>query len=105
MVTSRNFSCLPPALRQVSFASERCLPLAQKRNRVGDDELFRITKWKSFIETLPPPAPVPCDDVPSWVAPQLNDSISISPGFLESFDSPLTSVILRNMSTAIASAP
>jgi len=23
-----------------------------------------MTKWKSFIETLPPPAPVPCEEVP-----------------------------------------
>src|SRR5262245_22303176 len=78
-----------------------CLPLAQLRNRVGEAELFRITKWKSFIETLPPPAPLPCDEVPSWVAPQLNDSISHSPGCPLSFDSPLTSVSFRNMSTAI----
>src|SRR6476620_7123112 len=99
------FCCVTPALRQVSFASLRCLPLAQKRNRVGDDELFRMTKWKSFIETLPPPAPVPCDEVPSWVAPQLKDSISISPGCFESFDSPFTSVIFRNMSTAITASP
>src|SRR3954462_15893863 len=95
------FSCFPPALRQVSFASFRCLPLAQKRNRVGEAELFRMTKWKSFIETLPAPAPVPCDEAPSWDAPQLNDSISHSPGWVLSFDSPLTSVIFKNMSTAI----
>ena len=56
--------------------------MAQKRNRVGEAELFRMTKWKSCIETLPAPAPVPCEDVPSWVAPQLNDSISISPACL-----------------------
>src|SRR5262249_51894297 len=83
----------------------RCLPCAQKRNRVGEAELFRMTKWKSFIETLPPPAPVPCDEVPSCVAPQLKDSISHSPDWDLSFDSPLTSVSFRNMSTAIASTP
>src|SRR4051812_16673236 len=99
------FCCVPPALRQVSVAVLRCLPLAQKRNNVGEAELFRMTKWKSFIETLPPPAPVPCEEVPSWVAPQLNDSISHSSLWDLSFDSPLTSVIFRNMSTAIASTP
>src|SRR5688572_32670990 len=39
--------------------------------------------------------------VPIWVAPHENDSISISSLCCLSFDSPFTSVSLRNMSTAI----
>src|SRR5687767_2292533 len=81
-----------------------CFPFAQKRNKVGEAELFRITKWKSCIETLPAPAPVPWEDAPNWDAPQENDSISTSPPCCLSFDSPFTSVSFRNMSTAICSS-
>jgi hypothetical protein len=40
--------------------------------------LSRITNWKSWIATLPAPAPPPVEALPARVSPKLQDSTSIS---------------------------
>src|SRR5437899_10195768 len=65
-----------PALRKVSTASLRCAPVARYLNRSGEDLSILTTKLKSCAETFPVPPPPP--NAPGSVAPQLNESTSIS---------------------------
>src|SRR3954453_8002999 len=84
----RNSCCCLPALRQTRTACLMCSPEAQASATLGDDLLDIIVNWMSCITTLPAPSPAPNPAVPLCVWPQLNESISISPLCVESWDSP-----------------
>src|SRR5690242_3885444 len=101
-VILRYSSAVPPALRTVRTLVPMCVPSQHILKRVGLDLSMYLVIVKSCSWTLPAPPPPPMPDVPACVAPQLHDNTSISFLCLSSVDSPLTSPILMNMSTAIA---
>src|SRR6187200_1099505 len=57
---------------------------------------MRLTKWKSWNDGLPAPAPPPVLDEPVWVTPNDHDSTSISPLCCTEAESPSMPSILRN---------
>ena len=77
-MTFRYSCCSLPALRQDQLAFLMCSPLAHASISFGLDLLTCMTKVKSCICTLPAPPAAAVGWVPVWVAPQLEDSISIS---------------------------
>src|SRR5262249_20503566 len=92
--------CSLPALRQVSTTFGMCSPLAQASSSFGLALLTLAVKWKSCRSTLPAPPPPPKSIVPSWMAPQLHATTSISPLCLASCDSPSIPSIFRKQSIA-----
>src|SRR5215217_1911057 len=84
----RNSCWSLPALRQTSVAFFRCSPVQQEVNSFADALSTFLTKWKSFIATLPVPPPPPLLNEPAFAPPKLHDSSSISFGCLSSVDSP-----------------
>src|SRR6185437_8455764 len=101
MVILRYSSGFSPALRTVSSASGKCLPLQQAFMRLGLDLSRYLVNERSCTLTLPAPAPVPRCVVPLWLMPQLHARTSISSLCFLSTDSPFRSPILINMSTAM----
>src|SRR5687767_2731521 len=67
----------------------------------GDALSSACMKLRSEKFALPAPDPPPSEADPVCATPQDHDSTSISPTCLESLDSPLTSPIFKNTSTAI----
>src|SRR3982750_4275702 len=97
--------CSLPALRTVNTASGMCSPVAHASARFGEALQVRMAKLKSCMFTLPDPPPPPEPALPELDSPQENDSTWISALCFLSEDSPAygSPLILRNMSTAIAS--
>src|SRR6185503_20899780 len=69
--------------------------------RSGEDLSMYLVNDRSCTLALPAPAPPPTWAEPELDAPQLQARTSISPLWVESFDSPARESILMNMSIAI----
>ena len=72
-----------------------CSPTQHAVKSLAEALSVFLTKWKSFIATLPVPPPPPLLNEPAFTAPKLNDSSSISFECLESVDSPSTPSIFK----------
>src|SRR5918999_4805807 len=73
--------------------------------RSGEVLSMYFVNDRSCTLTFPAPWPPPMWALPELDAPQLQARTSISPACDLSFDSPLKSPILMNMSTAMVAAP
>src|SRR5256885_422097 len=97
-----NSICVPPALHSEMSTWPRCLPVAQCLSTAGEHLSTLAVTVRSGKLTLPAPAPPPLDMVLGWVAPQVKESMSVQPLWLESWDSPLAPSTFMNISTDIA---
>src|SRR5262245_40451865 len=75
LIYSRGVS---PALRTVSVASGKCLPLQQASSKSGEERSTYLVKLRSWILALPAPAPLPVWALPELDTPQDQARTSIS---------------------------
>src|SRR3569623_1330981 len=93
---------LPPALRTVSSADLKCVPLQQALIRLVVVVSMFFMNDRSCTFTLPAPPPVAEWVVPDCDMPQLHERTWISLGCESSMLSPLRSSIFKNISIAMA---
>src|SRR3569833_180461 len=93
---------LPPALRSVSRADLKWVPLQQALIRLVVVVSMFFMNDRSCTFTLPAPPPVAEWVLPDWDMPQLHERTWISLGCFSSMLSPLRSSIFKNISIAMA---